>query len=204
VAVFNGVATAIATIAALAAVYYARRAVLDTATAQQKAHEWRQQDLEAQRQERQLAETAHIEQIGQLRQLQADAAAQHLAETTERKRALAAEVRVNRAVALQRIADLLLELADTARSESVEQPPKYPDTYSIATRIPALLARLRLAVEIYEGLGGTHLAAVTKIAHAGYHPLGTKPSTVVADTMVAFNEIEALAHNDPALRPADG
>jgi hypothetical protein len=178
----GGIAAVVAAIAALITIWYARATVGEARSARREASD------------------AHTEELAeQHRALQASTAG-HQEQMRERQRALATEIKLQQVVQLERVAEVLTDLADTARAETI-QPPGRPVTDQAGRRltgIPAILARLGAAVALLDALGGPHLAAASQLAR---QPGGTLPETARSNAIDALHEIESLARNQERLKP---
>ncbi len=148
---------------------------------------------------RREASDAHKEEMAEQRHaLQASTAA-HQEQMRERQRALATEIKLQRVVQLERVAEVLTDLADTARAEAIQPPGRSVSDSSgrRLTGIPAVLARLRTAVALLDALGGPNLVAAGKLAR---QPGGTPPETTRSSAIDALHEIESLARNEERLK----
>ncbi len=176
----GGIAAVVAAGAALITIWYARATVGEARAARREASD------------------AHTEEVAEQRSaLQASTAA-HQEQMRERERALATEIKLQRIVQLERVAEVLTDLADTARAEAI-QPPGRPVTDQSGqrmTRIPAVLARLRVAVALLDALGAPRLIAAGKL---GRQAGGTPPQTTLSSALDALREIESLARNEERL-----
>jgi hypothetical protein len=179
--VVAAIATVVAAIAALVTIGFAWATVRQARDARKEASD------------------AHTEEMAeQHRALQASTAA-HQEQMRERQRALATEIKLQQVVQLERVAEVLTDLADTARAEAI-QPPGRPLTDQAGQRltgIPTVLARLGAAVALLDALGGPHLVAASQLAR---QPGGTPPQKTLSDAIDVLREIESLAHNEERLK----
>jgi len=89
----------------------------------------------------------------------------HQEQMRQRQRAFAAEIKLRRVVQLARITDVLSDLADVARAETI-QPSGRPVTDQTGRRltgIPPALARLRAALALLAVLGGPELPTARQL-----------------------------------------
>jgi hypothetical protein len=141
---------------------------------------------------RQEASDAHAEEMAeQRRALQASTAA-HQEQMRERERALAAEIKLQRVVQLERVAEVLTDLADVARIEAIHDP-----TGGRMSPIPLGLARLRVAVALLDALGGPELPTARRL---GGQAGGTPPETTRSNAFDALREIESLVRSEDRLK----
>jgi hypothetical protein len=177
----GGIAAVVAALAALITIWYARATVGEARTARREAT------------------AAHAEDLAEQRRALETSAASHQQQMQQRAQALATELKLQRIVQLERIAEVLTDLADIARDEAIAPPPRpvsYPTAFRMS-RIPAALARLRTAVALLDALGGPRLAAASQLAgQAG----GTPPETTLSSALAALQEIETLARNEGQLK----
>ncbi len=181
----NAVAAVVAAIAALVTILYARRTVAEAKAASE--------DLER---IRAATDAALLEQ----RSAAQASAAEHSAEMAERKRAISAELGVQRLAQLQRISELLLLLADVAREEE-RNPPEPLGPGISGTRLPGILKHLRNSITVLEALGGPRLLKAGPLAARGYGA-GSQAIRFLGDAIDAFEEIDSLVRADETVRNA--
>ena len=183
-AALGGIAALVAAAAALVAIGYARATVREARLARQEAH------------------LAHTEEVAEQRNAAEASMMAHQEETRQRREALAEEVRLQRVMQSERVAEILMRLADTAREELVNPPPQINGTPARATVIPAVLRRLGVAITLLQALGGPEVLSAMQLTRAGYR--GTdSPMKMVSGAVNALDEIESLARNDDSLRLRD-
>jgi hypothetical protein len=174
----GGIAAVVAAFAALITIWYARATVGEARAARREASD------------------AHTEEMAeQHRALQASAAA-HQEQMRERQRALATEIKLQQLVQLERVAEVLTDLADTARAEAI-QPPATDQRGRPMTRIPAVRRRLGAAVALLDALGGPPAVVAGKLAR---QPGGTPPETALSSAISALELIQSLARNEDRLK----
>ncbi len=177
----GGIAAVVAAVAALITIGFAWATVRQASAARREAS------------------NAHTEEMAEQRRALEASTAAHQEQLRERERALAAEIKLQRVVQLQRVAEVLTDLADAARAEAI-QPPGRPVTDQTGRRltgIPTVLARLRTAVALLDALGGPELPTARKLeGQAG----GTPAETTLSSAINALHEIESLARNDDRLK----
>jgi hypothetical protein len=135
----------------------------------------------------------------QYRALQASAAA-HQEQMREQQRALLAAIELQRVVQLERVAEVLADLASTAQAEAIH-PPGRPVTDQADRRmtlIPTVLARLGAAVALLDALGGPELPTADQLAR---QPGGTPAERTLSSAIDALREIESLARSAAPLTP---
>lgn len=117
----------------------------------------------------------------------------HEEEMAERAIALAAELRLQRIKQIEVVAEVLVDLIETARSEYIDPPPRTnPPMPFRATLIPTLLSRLGTALAILHSLEGPELPKAQQLAKQGFS-VGTPPMNIVNDGAEALREVEAAA-----------
>ena len=178
--VVGGIASVVAAGAALLTILYARATVVEARAARQEAKE------------------AHAEETQQQAQLLDATRVAHEQEMTERERAFASDLILQRLAQLGRITDLLGELADIARTEQTNPPPLIEGTPFKLTRTTGALVRLEAAVVIFQGLGGPPLAKVEQLSKEGRRA-NTPPMHIVGEAMAALDEITFIAKDDASL-----
>jgi hypothetical protein len=172
----GGIAAVVAALAALITIWYARATVGEARAARQEASDAHAEEMAEQRRALQASTTAHQEQM------------------REREQALAAEVKLQRVVQLERVAEVLTDLAGTAQAEATH-PPGRPVTDQAGRRltgIPAVLARLRAAVALLDALGGPELPTARQL---GNQVGGTPAERTLSSAIDALREIESLARS---------
>jgi hypothetical protein len=182
----GGMASVIAAGAAFVTVLYARATVTQARSARQEAKE------------------AHAEETRQHARLLEATEAAHQQEMMQRKRAFAAELALQRHAQLERIADLLGEVADVARMEQIQPPPRIDGTPFPLTRTTGMLARLEATLVIFESLGGPSFDSAMQLSKEGRRAT-TPPMQLVGGAMDAMDEITSRTRSDEslALPPAE-
>jgi hypothetical protein len=177
----GGIAAVAAAVAALITIWYARATVGEARTARREASD------------------AHTEEMAEQRRALEASTAAHQEQMQERQRALATEIKLQQVVQLERVAEVLTGLADTARAEAIHPSgrPVTDQTGRRLTGIPAILARLAAAVALLDALGGPHLVTASQLAR---QPGGTHPETMLSNAIDALREIESLARNEERLK----
>jgi len=182
--VVGGIATLVAAVAALVTIAIAYATVREARLTQREARAAHEQEVAEQR-----------------RALEASAAA-HKEEMRERRQALAEEMRIQRIAQCERVAEVVMHLADTARDELVSPPPSIGPGLSV-TLIPATLMRLSVAVILLRLLGGPEVHSAQALAGRGY-PSSEGAQVIASAAWNLLQEIEALARNDASLKPIEG
>jgi hypothetical protein len=178
-------AAVVAAIAALATVLYARKTVQEAQATTKQLGEIRE-----------ATDRALIEQKATTDAL----GTAHREEMDERERAFEAELTLRRLAQVEQVSALFLHVVEVARSEclDLEPPHRQDDPRSrSASRLPAILARLRTAVTVLRELGGPDLSA--KVPAAG-HADRTTSQRIWDEGIVALYAIEALTREDASLR----
>lgn len=147
---FDAIATIVAAVAALLAVYFARKTVGEAEEARRESRK------------------AHAEEMAEMRAAGEAAAAQHRAEMAERQRAFDADLVLRRLAQLEQISALLLHLVEVARTEYFEPPPPLHleggAKVVTTTRLPALQVVFRFAPQRrIEGV-------IVRLGHGGASP----------------------------------
>jgi hypothetical protein len=202
-------AAVIAAGAALVTVIYARRTVVDG----QAAH---RELMQAQRQASEDFTTAHQEAMTSGQQARDDfttahrqtMAAQVLAredfaagraeEMEQRKRALDAQIALERLAQAGRVTEILITMARTARDETLTSPPTVAGSQR-ATFIPSLQAQLRAALAVFYALGGPTLETADDLAAKAYS-LTTQPIEILQLATNSLGELKRLTDQDEKLR----
>jgi hypothetical protein len=176
--VISSVASVLAATAALVTILYARATV-----------------QEAQRGRRE-SRANHVEAIAEQKTMAAAFSSAHAEQMADRQRAHDADARLQRLAQMERISELLLSVIDAARAEALEPPPLLtPPSQFRATRIPAMLARLGVALTILDQLAGPRLELASDLAVRGYGP-GSNAMQVVGDAISALKQIESIVRGD--------
>jgi hypothetical protein len=178
--VVGGIASVIAAGAALVTVIYARATVVQGRAARRESRD------------------AHAEETRQQAQLLEATKLAHEQEMTERKKALASDLFLQRLAHLGRITDLLGEVADVARIEQVHPPPLIEGTPFRMTRTTGMLARLEAAIVIFESIGAPPLAKAEQLSKEGRRA-NTPPMRILGDAMAALDEITFIAKDNDRL-----
>jgi hypothetical protein len=134
-------AAVVAAGAALVAIIYARRTVIDGRAAHSEL-------MEAQGKARDDFTSAHQEAMAAQALAREDFAAAHAAEMAERKRALDAQIAVERLAQAGRVTEILISMARTAHDETLS-PPSPAAGSQRATFIPSVQAQLRSALAVF-------------------------------------------------------
>jgi hypothetical protein len=145
---------------------------------------------------RREASNAHAEEMAEQRRTLEASTAAHQEQMRERQQALATEIKLQQLVQLERIAEVLTDLADTARAEAIH-PPATDQRGRPMTPIPAVRRRLGAAVALLDALGGPPVVAAGKLAH---QPGGTPLETTLSSAIYTLDEIQLLARNEDRLK----
>jgi hypothetical protein len=172
-----GIAAVVAAIAALVTIGFAWATVREARAARREASAAHKEEMAEQRRAFQASTDAHQEQM------------------QERQRALAAEIKLQQIVQLERVAEVLMDLAATARAEAIHPAgrPVIDQAGRRLTGIPAVLARLRAAVALLDALSGPELPIARQL---GDQPGGTPAELTLGSAIEALREIESLARNE--------
>lgn len=173
----SDLSSAVAALAALITVYYARATVLVA------------------RKARNEASAAHGEEMDREAQLLEITRAAHEQEMAERARALDRELWLQRLTQLGKLQDLLWEAADIARTEISNPPPRIAGQPGSWTRLTGVLLRVEGAVVILELLDGPPLSEIKQMA-GNCRQIGVHPGQVVSETMGALERTLHLSEND--------
>jgi hypothetical protein len=120
----------------------------------------------------------------------------------QRQRAHRAELTIQRITAMREVSMMLLALVDVARDEAMDPPlPLNPPLPFRATRIPAMLVSLGVALTILDSLDGPEPQAARSLAAQGFH-VTDDPMRVLGAGIDALREIDSLVCNDDRLRVA--
>jgi hypothetical protein len=209
---WTGTATVAAVIAAgvaLVTVIYARRTVVDGRAAHRElmqaqiqankdfttAH---QEAMAAQQQARDDFTTAHREAMAAQALAREDFAAGRAEEMEQRKRALDAQIALERLAQAGRVTEILITMARTARDETLTPPPTAAGSQR-ATFIPSLQAQLRAALAVFYSLGGPALETADDLAAKAYS-LTTQPIEMLQLATNGLGELKRLTDQDEKLR----
>lgn len=149
---------AIAAVATVIAVAFARKTVTESETATQTAADQHREQLQA-------MNMATESQVNELRRATAASKVQHEIEMEDRARATQTAEGNRQIAQLQRVADLLVDYADTAKSELIKPAPVFTlesDGTSLrvsSTRLPAIYSRLKLEMTALRMYGGIDLTS---------------------------------------------
>jgi hypothetical protein len=193
------VATVAAAIAALATIYFARQTVAEAREARREGHAAHLAELA----ELAAVRTATEQTIKEQQMTAMATLAAHEEEMEERGAALEHERELQRLAQLNRIADLLQELADVARIEIFQSAPKSPPPQPIPwSPIPGICRHLEVAIAVYESLGGAKLESIAALA--GSAPAMGKNRAEIAGTAIdELAKLVPVASSDLRLRLAD-
>lgn len=185
-AAVGGIGAVVAAVAALITVIYARATVVAAREAREEAHRDHGQALAA---EREAAREAVAEQRAAIDA----AAAAHREEMADRTRTFKAEIILQRIVQLERVADVLSELIEVAQQEHLNPPAQVaPPSPFTATRIPAMIQRLRTSLAILDTLGAPALPQCTQLTDQGAQ-MGTNKLRIVSMSIDGLREIAQIA-----------
>jgi hypothetical protein len=191
VSLIAAVATVVAAIAALAAIYFARETVREAVRA-------RRESASAHDTQMLQSRSAHGAQMLQMSNAMTLDSARHRQEMTERTRAFAAEMVLRRIEQAERVSELFLQLVEVAREEYFSPPAPLHETGSVmtTTRIPAILARVKIAVAILADLGGPDVSDSIPVGGRGEKAGSMRVWTGGIAALVAM---ESLAKTDDRL-----
>jgi hypothetical protein len=162
VQVFTIISTVITVVAAMLALYYAREAIKQAREGQREAHAWRQDDNNSRREVQAIADAARTATLSELQRLHDRMVETHREQMAEHARQRESELRMQRLVALGRVADTLVGLAEVAWNEA--QSPPGPAPFVLPpTQLHLMHSRLRAAVAVYEALGGEDVDGMEKL-----------------------------------------
>ena len=108
-----------------------------------------------------------------------DFAAGRAEEMAERKRALDAQIALERLAQAGRITEIVITMARTAHDETLTPPPAAAGSQR-ATFIPSLQAQLHAALAVFYALGGPTLETTDDLASKAYS-LTTQPIEILHD-----------------------
>lgn len=203
------IAAVIAAGAALVTVIHARRTVLDGRAAHRElmqAERQARKDFTAAHQEAMTAQqqagdafaTAHREAMTAQALAREDFAAGRAEEMQHRKRALDAQIALERLAQAGRVTEILIMIARTARDETISPPPTAAGSQR-ATFIPSLQAQLRAALAVFYALGGPTLDTADDLAAKAYS-LTTQPIEMLQLATNSLGELKRLTGQDENLR----
>jgi hypothetical protein len=209
--VFATVAAVVAAAAALVTVVYARRTVLDGRAAHRELMKAQREATDeftashreamgAQQQGREDFTTAHREAMSAQAAAREDFAAGRAEAMAERKRALDAQIALERLTQAGRITEILITMARTARDETLSPPPSAAGAQR-ATFIPSVQAQLRSALAVFYALGGPRLETADELADRAYS-LTTQPIEMLQLANNSLGELKRLTDRDEKLRLA--
>lgn len=205
------VAAVIAAGAALVTTIYARSTVVDGRAAHRElmnaereasndfsvAH---REAMSAQQVARDDFTAAHREAMAAQALAREDFAAGRAEEMAERKRALDAQIALERLAQAARITEVQITIARTAREETLSPPPPAAGSQR-ATFIPSVQAQLRTALAVFYALGGPRLRIADDLAGMAYS-LTTQPIEVLQLATNSLGELKRLTDQDEKLRLA--
>lgn len=191
--VFATVAAVVAAVAALVTVIYARRTVVDGRAAHREL-------MKAQREASDDFVTAHREAMAAQAMAREDFAAGRAEEMAERKRALDAQIALERLAHAGRVTEILITMARTAHHETLNPPPSAAGAQR-ATFIPSVQAQLRSALAVFYALGGPALETADELADKAYS-LTTQPIEMLRLATNSLGELKRLTDRDEKLRLA--
>jgi hypothetical protein len=209
--VFATVAAVVAAGAALVTVVYARRTVVDGRAAhhelmktQREASDGfvtaHREAMDAQQLAREDFTTAHREAMAAQAVAREDFAAGRAEEMAERKRALDAQIALERLTQAGRVTEILITMARTARDETLNPPPTAAGAQR-ATFIPSVQAQLRSGLAVFYALGGPALETADELADKAYS-LTTQPTEMLKLATNSLGELKRLTDRDEKLRLA--
>lgn len=178
--IIGGLASGIAAVAALAALYYAHATVSEA------------------RKSRREASQAHAEAMAhEIQLLEATKTAQER-EIAERQKVLAREMWLERLRQLGKVQDLLWEAADIGRREIDNPPPQIAGQPGTWTRLTGVLLRVEAALVSLEQLGGPALPDMRQTV-MNCRQIGTPPGRVVSEAMSALQVALHLSETETSL-----
>jgi hypothetical protein len=195
--------------AALVTVIYARRTVVDGLAAHQElmhAQHQANEDFTTAHQEAMTSQqrgrddftTAHREAMAAQAMAREDFAAGRAEEMEQRKRALDAQIALERLAQAGRITEILIMMARTAQDETLTPPPTAAGSQR-ATFIPSLQAQLRAALAVFYALSGPTLETADDLAAKTYS-LTTQPIEILQLAANSLGELKRLTDQDEKLR----
>ena len=205
------VAAVVAAGTAFGAVIYARSTVVDGRAAHRelmKAQREASDDFTVAHREAMGAQQvarddfteAHREAMAAQTLAREDFAAGRAEEMAERKRALDAQIALERLAQAGRITEILITIARTAHDETLSPPPAAAGSQR-ATFIPSLQAQLRSALAVFYALGGAKLETADDLAGKAYSQT-TQPIEVLKLATNSLGELKRMADQDGKLRLA--
>lgn len=120
---------------------------------------------------------AHQEAMAAQAVAREDFAAGRAEEMAERKRALDAQIALERLAQAGRVTEILITMARTAHDETLSPPPSAAGAQR-ATFIPSVQAQLRSALAVFYALGGPALETANELANKAYS-LTTQPIEIL-------------------------
>lgn len=203
------VAAVIAAGAALVTVVYARRTVVDGRAAHRELMQAQVQagndfntahreTMTVEQQARDDFTTAHREAMAAQALAREDFAAGRSEEMAQRKRALNAQIALERLAQAGRVTEILITTAHTVRDEALNPPPTVAGSQR-ATFIPSLQAQLRAALAVFYALGGPTLETADDLAAKAYS-LTTQPIEMLQQATNSLGELKRLTDQDEKLR----
>ncbi|HTX07591.1 MAG TPA: hypothetical protein VME22_03210 [Solirubrobacteraceae bacterium] len=203
VTVVSGAFTALAAVATIAAVVYARRTVGEAHLTRTESHAAHLAEIAAMEQATALAAEQHKQQISELQFAASAAYAGHEEQMAAHKEVFRHDLIVRRLVQMQRVAQVLFDLIGAAREEAVH-PSQRVDLGNRrllgATPIPALQTQLRIEVRILKALGGPDLTDVIPPVERDDDPAGVL-RLWTANGLTALQRLEGMIEAAESLRP---
>ncbi len=141
---------------------------------------------------------AHREAMAAQALAREDFAAGRAEEMALRKRALDAQIELERLAQAGRITEILITIAGTARDETLSPQPAAAGSQR-ATFIPSLQAQLRSALAVFYALGGAKLETADDLAGKAYSQT-TQPIEMLQLATNSLGELERMADQDEKLR----
>jgi hypothetical protein len=178
--IIGGLASGIAAVAALAALYYAHATVSEA------------------RKSRREASQAHAEAMAREEQLLEATRTAQAQEMAERQEVLAREMWLERIRQLGKLQDLLWEAADIGRHEIDNPPPRIAGQSGTWTRLTGVLLRVEAALVSLERLGGPALPEMKQMV-MNCRQIGTPRGRVVSEAMSALQVTLRLSETDTSL-----
>lgn len=201
VTIFGAAFTAIAALATVVAVIYARKTVAEAHAARQDSHSAHEAEMEQLKRAREAAAGQHEEQIRELQFAAAAAYSGHEEQMRQRDAVFRHDLTVRRLSQMQRVAEVLFALIGAARAETVQPSQRYDFGNGRAlgaTPIPALQTRLRIEARILTALGGPNLADVIPGNERDDDRAGVQ--RLWTDGLMALQSIEGKIESEEALR----
>ncbi len=178
----SAVFAAVAALAALAAIYYARETVTQARKANREAAKANAEEA-----------AAHLKQLAAMKEATDATIAATEAAADQHKATLAAELSLRRMEQIERISELLLTVADVARDETSNPPEKLSPGVA-GSRLPVLHRHFGNAVRILELITGvSELPKTAALARAGYTGVAWNS---LDGAVAALLEIDGLLQKD--------